>query len=401
MGPSILYHYEMGGLYRKICRDTTESQLETGMVPDIAPEYTRFQEGFFESAEWGSACVQLPWLLYVWYGDDSILAQQYDTMAKYTRYLASTRNEKGLAKGGLGDWYDWTPEHGHHGYAQLTPLELTATVMLFDNARILSKTADLLGRKEDAQTFQELAQEVREDFIAAYYNPEQHTVSTGSQAALALGLHFGLVPESDRAAVLANLETALEIMQFRPTTGEVCFRYLVRALAEAGRSDLVYRIVNRTDPPGYGNMLKNFGLETLSECWDKPGSSLNHCMFGHIQEWFQGHLLGIRQAEGSTGFERLHIEPTPVGEIQEAKGHFDSPRGRIAVAWTKSEKTLTLAVTVPGNTAADIVLPSSPAQITESGDPVDHATGVSRISEDDERTVVTVGSGAYRFACSQ
>ena len=210
----------MGGLYRKICRDTTESQLENGMVPDIAPEYTRFQEGFFESAEWGSACVQVPWLLYVWYSDDSILAKQYDTMTKYTRYLASTRNEKGLAKGGLGDWYDWTPEHGHRGYAQLTPVELTATAMLFDNARILGEIAEMLGRKEDAKAFQSLAEEVREDFIsAAYYDPERQTVSTGSQAALAVGLYFDLVPESDRAAVLANLEAALETMQFRPTTG--------------------------------------------------------------------------------------------------------------------------------------------------------------------------------------
>ena len=76
MGPSILYRYDAHGLYRKICRDTTESQLDSGLVPDIAPEYTRFNGGFFESPEWGSASVQLPWLLYRWYGDDGILAAQ-------------------------------------------------------------------------------------------------------------------------------------------------------------------------------------------------------------------------------------------------------------------------------------------------------------------------------------
>ncbi|MEA3365807.1 MAG: family 78 glycoside hydrolase catalytic domain, partial [Candidatus Hydrogenedentes bacterium] len=112
MGPSILYRYDAYGLYRKICRDSTDSHLDNGLVPDIAPEYTRFNGGFFESAEWGSASVQLPWLLYRWYGDEEVLAEQYDTMARYTRYLATTRNEQGLAKAGLGDWYDWTPEHG-------------------------------------------------------------------------------------------------------------------------------------------------------------------------------------------------------------------------------------------------------------------------------------------------
>ena len=44
MGPSILLNYDMGELYRKICRDTTDSQLENGLVPDIAPEYRAVQE---------------------------------------------------------------------------------------------------------------------------------------------------------------------------------------------------------------------------------------------------------------------------------------------------------------------------------------------------------------------
>ena len=60
--------------------------------------------------------------------------QQYETMERYTRYLASTRNDQGLVKPGLGDWYDWTPEKGHVGASQLTPAELPATAFLYDNA---------------------------------------------------------------------------------------------------------------------------------------------------------------------------------------------------------------------------------------------------------------------------
>lgn len=398
MGPSILYHYDAAGLYRKICLDTSESQLENGMVPDIAPEYTRFNDGFFESAEWGSACVQIPWLLYRWYGDTEILARQFDTMAKYTRYLASTRNDKGLAKGGLGDWYDWTPEKGHAGNAQLTPIELTATAMLFDNARILAATARILGKSPDADSFAALAEAVREDFVKAYYDPAAHSVSTGSQAALSVGLHFGLMPESDREAVLANLVRAVETMNYRPTTGEVCFRFMVRALADAGRSDVVYRIVDRTDPPGYGCMLREYGLKTLSERWDKPGSSLNHCMFGHIQEWFQSDVLGIRQADGSTGFERLRIAPTPVGNLTGASGHYDSPRGRIAVAWKRNGESFHLDVTVPGNTTAEIVLPATDKSIvTEAGKPLSDANDVRVITQAENYIVLKAGSGTYAF----
>lgn len=402
MGPSILYHYDARGLYRKICRDTTESQLENGLVPDIAPEYTRFSGGFFESAEWGSACVQLPWLLYRWYGDTEILVRQFDTMKKYTQYLASTRNDAGLVKGGLGDWYDWTPEKGHAGLAQLTPLELTATAMLFDNARIVAETARKLGNDRDAESFAALSEHVREDFMRAYYDSALHSVSTGSQAALSVGLHFRLVPEADRQAVLANLVRAVESMNYRPTTGEVCFRYMVRALADGGRSDVVYRLVNRTDPPGYGCMLKQYGLKTLSEQWDKPGSSLNHCMFGHIQEWFQGDVLGIAQAEGSAGFERLRIVPTPAGDLREASGHYDSPRGRIAVAWKNTDEAFHLDVTIPGNTTAVVLLPIAKGMIvTESDGPLTESPGVRELSRTAAGVLLEVGSGRYRFTAQR
>lgn len=340
MGPSILLNYDMGGLYRKICRDTADARLENGLIPDIAPEYVRFKNGFFESPEWGSASVQLPWLLYRWYDDQQILREQYQTMARYTVYLAGTRNGAGLVKGGLGDWYDWTPERGHVGPSQLTPSELPATCMLYDNARILQKAATMQGKEAEVRKWKELMEEVRRDFLASYYDGKNKTVSTGSQCALALSLYFDIVPDQDRADVLENLVRTVKENQYRPSTGEVSFRYLVLSLAEGGRSDVVYRMINRTDPPGYGCMLKQHGLKTLSERWDRPGSSLNHCMFGHIQEWFVKYLLGIRQLPGSNGYNKVLIDPFLPDDLDWAKGSFHSPGGRIEVAWVRKDGTV-------------------------------------------------------------
>ena len=100
MGPSILLNYDMGGLYRKICRDTSDSQLANGLVPDIAPEYVRFQDGFFESPEWGSASrtASLADLSLVW--RRSILREQYPTMARYTDYLVRRATRPGWSKAG-------------------------------------------------------------------------------------------------------------------------------------------------------------------------------------------------------------------------------------------------------------------------------------------------------------
>ncbi|MCH8121134.1 MAG: family 78 glycoside hydrolase catalytic domain [Planctomycetes bacterium] len=405
MGPSIFYHRDVHRLYRKICRDTTESQLDNGFVPNIAPEYTRFKGAFFESPEWGSACVQLPNLLYKWYGDRDIEKQQYETMKRYVHYLASTRNEQGLVKPGLGDWYDWTPEAGHQGASQLTPSELPATAFLYDNARILNRVAERMGKKADAAEFDELARQVREDFIKAYYKPADHSIATGSQAALATALYFDLVPKEDRINVLANLITELEEAQYRQTTGEVCFRMLVQALAEGGRSDVVYRMINRTDLPGYGYMLK-LGFKTLSERWDKPGSSMNHCMFGHIQEWFQNSIVGIRQAPDSIGFRSLLLRPEPVGDLTSASGHYDSIHGRIESCWRIEDNCFYWQFTVPPNTTAEVHVPATDAEkVTESHRPVAQVQGIvflrmepaRETKKSFRRAVFKVGSGKYKF----
>ena len=405
MGPSILYHRDVRNLFWKVCRDTSESQLDSGVIPNIAPEYTKFKDAFFESPEWGSAGVQVPELLYEWYDDSAILRQQYETMKRYTLYLAESRNEQRLVKPGLGDWYDWTEEKGHIGVSQLTPPELPATAFLYDNARIVARAAKMTGRGADAAEMEKLRNQVQRDFIRAYYKPNEHSVANGSQASLATALHFGLVPEQDRRQVLENLVEVIEKAQYRQSTGEVCFRMLIRALADGGRSDVVYRIINRTDVPGYGNMLK-LGFKTLSERWDKPGSSMNHCMFGHIQEWFQGSILGIRQVPGSVGYRRILLRPEPVGDLKWASGYYDSMNGRIESKWSIEDGIFHWQITIPPNTRAEVHVPATePDIVTESGKTIEKAEGVKflRVEPTEEsgnsfaRAVYEVGSGKYQF----
>jgi len=406
MGPSIMYHYDVHRLYRKISRDTSEAQLDNGLVPDFAPEYIRLKGGFFESPEWGSACVQLPELLYKWYDDTLILKQQYDTMTRYTRYLAQTRNDQGLAKPGLGDWYNWTAEKSHAGASQLTPVELPGTAFLYDNARFLAQVARLLQRYSDTEQFESLAQQVRRDFIKAYYHPDEKSVATGSQASLATALYYDLVPEQDRPQVLANLVAKIEEAQYRQSTGEVCFRMLVQCLADAGRSDVVYRMINRTDPPGYGNMLR-LGYKTLSETWDKAGSSMNHCMFGHIQEWFQKSILGISQTPDSLGFQHLLLRPEPVGDLTRASGYYDSIHGRIVSNWEITRDSFHWRIIVPANTSAEVYVPTCALdKITESGQPASLSPGVkflrmepaSGVTPSFSHAVFALGSGEYQFS---
>ena len=379
MGPSIMCRYDMHNLYRKICRDMTESQLDNGLVPDIAPEYTRFEHGFFESPEWGSAAVQIPWLLYKYYGDTDILRRQSAVMIRYVDYLASTRNEKGLVKAGLGDWYDWSGEKGHAGYSQHTPGELTATAVFIDNAGIMADMACVIGAyksstAKDWGEYRALVRTATADFLKSYRNSETEKIVPDSQSAIAetlavilreQGMICRIDPELGWAYELLaqkQLVARIEADGYKPTVGEVSFPKLIRALVAGNRNDILWKMIHRTDKPGYGYMLRAYGMKTLSETWDGPGSSMNHCMFGHIQEWFTGTIVGINLTGTQLSSEKVPpnfvLNPTPVGDLTWAKGHYDSVYGRVESSWNIEDGKFRYRFSIPANTTATVCMPS-------------------------------------------
>ncbi|MCL2623202.1 MAG: glycoside hydrolase family 78 protein [Planctomycetaceae bacterium] len=430
MGPSIMSRFDVQNLYRKICRDTTESQLENGLVPDIAPEYTRFQDGFFESPEWGSASVLLPHQLFHTYSDRQIVRQQMPTMERYVDYLASTRNEQGLVKAGLGDWYDWSPEKGHAGYSQHTPGELTATMMLYLVAKVLDEHIE--WKNEDGNRnpkwlfYSELADQVEEDFSKAYQKPDG-IIATGSQAAQALSI-VGFDMYRFDFDVAEQLIKKLAETNNRPTVGEVAFPYLLRALdwldAWYDSDDIIWDIITGTEKPGYGYMLKHCGMKTLSETWDGPGSSMNHCMFGHAQEWFMKSIAGINidenvikhyatgridvrpmPCDGSEGvmlpaiYDGYHIIPTVVGDLTSAEGTYLSPFGQVECAWRIENERFKCRVTIPANLYANVTLPivGDAERSTLDGKPLKDHSDLRYCSLFDERIDILIGSGTYNF----
>jgi hypothetical protein len=92
MGNSIQYNYDILQFYNKIIKDMIDAQLPDGLVPDIAPEYVVFSDGFRDSPEWGSSSVLVPWYVYQWYGDKDILLKSYDMMKRYVDYLSRKAN---------------------------------------------------------------------------------------------------------------------------------------------------------------------------------------------------------------------------------------------------------------------------------------------------------------------
>jgi hypothetical protein len=141
------------------------------------------------------------------------------------------------------------------------------------------------------------------------------------------------------------------------TAGDVGYRYLLRALAEGGRSDVIWDMATQKTAPSYADQLSK-GATALTEAWDaNPASSQDHFMLGHIEEWFYHDLAGIRQDQ--IGFQHLVIQPQVVGDVTWVKASYKSVKGLITVEWRIARGKLTLDVTIPKGARATIRVPSA------------------------------------------
>ncbi|MGA2543307.1 MAG: family 78 glycoside hydrolase catalytic domain [Verrucomicrobiota bacterium] len=393
-GPALRYNFDLSALFAKNLNDMADSQRANGMVPTTAPEYTVFSGDFLDSPEWGSALPLVAWQQYEFTGDSGVLRRYYDAMARWTAYLGSRARDQ-IVSYGLSDWYDIGP--GNPGVSKLTPKGVTATAFYFQDTVILAQSARLLGLTNDAVKYEEQAGQIRAAFNAKYYDAAAHQYATGSQCANAIALVMGLAPPPERAAILDNVVN--DVRKNGLTAGDVGYRYLLRALADGGRSDVIYAMNNQSEQPGYGLQLAR-GATSLTEAWDaNPASSQNHFMLGQLNEWFFHDLAGIQGDPRGPGFARIIIKPALPGDLTFVKAAYNSIHGRISSEWKREGRRVALNVAIPANTTATIFVPAgAAAAVTESGHPAASAPGVKFLRMETGAAVYEVGSGAWQFA---
>jgi len=361
LAPSFAYRYDCREWFAKLCRDVRDAQEPNGMVRTVAPSYPagRFPGAFDWTVEWGAAAVLLPWTLYEWYGEPGALRENFDMMRRFVDYV-ETQAVDGIAPGGLGDWYDYGHGHGP-GPSRFTPTELSATATWALCARAVSRAASIIGRRQDAERYRLLYERIAESFRQRFLDPATSRLKTGDspQCANAMALCADLVPGEMRAVLVDQIVADLQRRDWQQTPGDVGHVYFIRALAEAGRSDVLHRVYARTGTGSYGGILAK-GLTSLPETWDAMMDgyqSLNHCMLGHVMEWLYGYVAGIRQAPASVGWRDVLIAPAP-GDLTYADARLQTPRGLIECSWRREDGRFILSVTVPKGVRATAVLPS-------------------------------------------
>jgi len=394
-GPALRYEFDLARLFTKGMNDMADAQTDDGLVPNIAPEYTKFRGPFRAAVEWGSACIIVPWQQYQFTGDRDLLQKHYGAMKRYFAWVERGATND-VVREGLGDWYDLGPKKP--GAAQLTPPAVTATAFYYRDAWILSQVADLLGHADEAKDFAARASRIRTSYNRHFFSRDKSSYATGSQCANALPLVFGIVEPQDRDAVLVSLVRDVESGGYGVTAGDVGFRFLLQALTLGGHADVVCRMIDQDEKPGYGYQLK-MGATSLTESWDANRfSSHNHFMLGQVTEWFYKDLAGIACDPGGAGFKKIVIEPHPVGDLKWVEATYRSIHGPIAVRWERNGEQFVLKTTIPANTSATVVLPARQgASVREGGVPVERSPGVTFLRREGDRLVFRVQSGSYAF----
>lgn len=354
-GEALVYNYDAQSMIEQTMQNIVDAQHEDGSMPEIAPEYTQFTgswaKPFQESPEWGGAIIALPMLYWQHYGDLSLAREYYEPMKRYINYLAS-QDSAYILKMGLGDWYDYGP--GRAGFSQNTPMPLVATAHYYQWMCYMYVLAKQLGKRDEAYAFNQRAENIRQAFNREFYDAKRKTYGTGSQCSLALPLYLKLVPEKDYQAVLQNLIKDIHQHGDRLTTGDVGNRYLFYTLAKNGYRELLYKMLNHYDVPGYGYQIKK-GQTTLTEQWNPDhGASMNHFMMAHIENLLIPDLLGI-QRNG----DLIEIAPHPVGDLTWCKGSTMSAQGKVSVSWKIKKDKFIMDIDIPEGGFADVYMPYS------------------------------------------
>ena len=367
---SYLYRYDGREWFAKIARDIGDAQEASGLVRTVAPSYPagRFPGAFDFTVEWGAAAVLVPWEHYCWYGDAQVLRTCLPSMRRYVDYITGLAHN-GLAPGGLGDWYDYGHGYGP-GPSRFTPPELSATATWALCALTVSKAAEAVGESDIAQQYRALHARIAENFRRAFQDPATHLLKhLGSpQCANAMAICAEVIPEEDRGKLVQDIVADLERRGWQQTAGDVGHVYLIRALAQAGRSDVLHKVYSRAGLGSYGGILAK-GLTSLPETWDAMMDgyqSLNHAMLGHVMEWLYGYVAGIRQAPGSVGWRDVVIQPNP-GPLEGASATVCTPMGAISCAWQRREGMFRLEVKIPKGAHAVAVMPSGSVRELRAG----------------------------------
>ena len=397
------FNFDVAGFYTKWLKDLSADQLSNGLVPHVIPDMLRGKGG---ATGWADAAVIVPWTVYQAYGDQQILENQYSSMQGWIEFMQMKAGDDFLWNNAedwhWGDWLAFNSDKPDYA-GSVTEKDLIATAYFYHSTRLLSKAALILGKSDDADKYQQLAEKIKDAFIKEFVTPNGRLVSH-TQTAYALAPSFELIPahliEKSAHYFAADVEKFGHL-----TTGFLGTPLLCSTLSKIGRDDLAFMLLNRKEFPSWLYPVTQ-GATTIWERWDtqKPDgtiiqgmNSFNHYAYGAIGEWLYTHVAGLSSDPHHPGYQHILLSPHPGGGITAASAEFGSLYGMVKSSWEISGENFIYSIEIPANTRGTVTLPN--ARMTEVS--VNSATltsmNLDNVRQEENKVVLTLGSGKYLF----
>ena len=403
------FNADVAAFYTKWLKDFIADQQAEGQIPHVIPDVLSINKGHkgnSASAGWADAAVIVPWTVYLCYGDKRILEQQYDCMKGWVDYQAKRAGDTYFWNTDFtfGDWLAFNTTRSDYPGAT-TDKDFISQVFFARSTDLLQRTAAILGKEEDAKKYAELLKNIKRVFRNEFLTPNGR-LSPNTQTAYCLALQFDLVPDDLKPTLARRLVG--DVKKFKHiTTGFLGASHICPALSNNGYIDEAFMLLNRKEYPSWLYPITR-GATTIWERWDgikpdgtfqNPGmNSFNHYAYGAIGEWLYQVVAGIEIDEQQPGYKHIIIQPHPGGGLTYARASVLSMYGKVASGWELQDGSMKLAVEIPANTTATIILPSAKlAAVTESGKPLQKVKGITKSAQQDDTVVLEAGSGKYEF----
>lgn len=346
------YNFDISSFMSRWLRTLVlDAQLPDGTFAHVAPNVA--QSG--GSTAWGDAAIVCTHAMHRIYADVRILGDHYEPMKRYIDWL-DTRTTAGIAKvGGFGDWVN---------LGDPTNQELIDTAYRAELLRMMADIASILGKPDDQARFSRSRDETIAAFRTKFIADDGSLRDSGQTGYALLFTMPGLLEEAKRPGAADGFRRAMARTNNKLATGFIGTPRLVPALFEAGLNDLAETLLLNEDYPGWLFQVK-LGATTMWERWDgwTPDrgfqdvgmNSFNHYAFGSVADALYGNVAGIRPT--APGFASVLIEPTVLAGLTNARADYQSVRGPIRSAWTKTPRGIRFEIEIPPGVQADIALP--------------------------------------------
>lgn len=329
-----LYHFDMKAVYEKYIGDLMDCQWPSGQLPCIAPTSV-YGYNWQSGPTWDAALILMPWNLYLFTGDRTLLEAAYPAMKRYLSYTEAI-SENGICRSGLGDFLP-------HDGVPVCPDAMMLTGYVFEMAETVSKIAGILGYPSEAAEYRAMAERTHKALCREFSGNREDNIST-----LATALHFRMYDADDERAYLSKkLNDVVIAADYGLGTGIFSSIFALEELTESGYFGTAAAVCASEKFPSWGYMLAN-GDGALWEHWSGVRGSLNHHMRSAVGAWLYSAVAGIVPDECAPGFAHVILKPYFSETVGGFSAWHDTPHGRISVEYRNGNYSISLPKGVTG-----------------------------------------------------